>query len=120
MIRVPEYRPGKEKATRIELRSPDPACNPYLCFSVMLAAGLKGIEENLEPPDPIEENVYEMTEQERKDLADAIALTEKSELVRKALGDHVFNAFIENKKIEWNQYRIHVSKYELDRYLPML
>ena len=86
-------------------------------------------EENLEPPDPIEENVYEMTEQERKDrgintlpanLADAIALTEKSELVRKALGDHVFNAFIENKKIEWNQYRIHVSKYELDRYLPML
>jgi glutamine synthetase len=129
MIRVPEYRPGKEKATRIELRSPDPACNPYLCFSVLLAAGLKGIEENLEPPDPIEENVYEMTEQERKDrgintlpanLADAIALTEKSELVRKALGDHVFNAFIENKKIEWNQYRIHVSKYELDRYLPML
>ena len=129
MIRVPEYRPGKEKATRIELRSPDPACNPYLCFSVMLAAGLKGIEENLEPPDPIEENVYDITEQERKDrgintlpanLADAIALTEKSELVRKALGDHVFNAFIENKKIEWNQYRIHVSKYELDRYLPML
>jgi glutamine synthetase len=129
LIRVPEYRPGKEKATRIELRSPDPACNPYLCFSVMLAAGLKGIEDGLEPPDPVEENVYEMTEKERKargintlpaSLADAIALTEKSELVRKALGDHVFNAFIENKKIEWNQYRIHVSKYEVDRYLPML
>ena len=129
LIRVPEYRPGREKATRIELRSPDPACNPYLCFSVMLAAGLKGIEDGLEPPEPVEENVYEMTEKERKDrgintlpasLADAIALTEKSELVRNALGDHVFNAFIENKKIEWNQYRIHVSKYELDRYLPML
>jgi glutamine synthetase len=129
LIRVPEYRPGKEKATRIELRSPDPACNPYLCFSVMLAAGLKGIEDGLEPPEPIEENVYEMTEKERKargintlpaSLADAIALTEKSELVKKALGDHVFNAFIENKKIEWNQYRIHVSKYEIDRYLPML
>ena len=129
LIRVPEYRPGREKATRIELRSPDPACNPYLCFSVMLAAGLKGIEEGLEPPEPIEENVYEMSEKERKDrgiytlpasLADAIALTEKSELVKKALGDHVFNAFIENKKIEWNQYRIHVSKYEVDRYLPML
>jgi glutamine synthetase len=129
LIRVPEYRPGKEKATRIELRSPDPACNPYLCFSVMLAAGLKGIEDGLEPPEPIEENVYEMTEKQREargirtlpaSLADAIALTEKSELVRKALGDHVFNAFIENKKIEWNQYRIHVSKYELDRYLPML
>ena len=129
MIRVPEYRPGKEKATRIELRSPDPACNPYLCFSVMLAAGLKGIEDGLEPPDPIEENVYEMTEKQREargirtlpaNLADAIALTEKSALVKEALGDHVFNAFIENKKIEWNQYRIHVSKYELDRYLPML
>ena len=129
MIRVPEYRPGKEKATRIELRSPDPACNPYLCFSVMLAAGLKGIEDGLEPPDPIEENVYEMTEKQREargirtlpaNLADAIALTEKSALVKEALGDHVFNAFIENKKIEWNEYRIHVSKYEQDRYLPML
>ena len=129
LIRVPEYRPGKEKATRIELRSPDPACNPYLCFSVMLAAGLKGIEDGLEPPEPVEENVYQMTEKERKSrgintlpasLADAIALTEKSDLVRKALGEHVFNAFIENKKIEWNEYRIHVSKYELDRYLPML
>jgi len=129
MIRVPEYRPGKEKATRIELRSPDPACNPYLCFSVMLASGLKGIEEGLEPPEPVEENVYEMSEKEREargiktlpgSLADAIALTEKSELVRTALGDHVFNAFLENKKIEWNQYRLHVSKYEIDRYLPML
>jgi glutamine synthetase len=129
MIRVPEYRPGKEKATRIELRSPDPACNPYLCFSVMLAAGLKGIEEGLEAPDPVEENVYEMSEKERKSrgintlpgsLAEAIALTEKSALVKEALGEHVFNAFIENKKIEWNQYRLHVSKYELDRYLPML
>ncbi|MDD5288048.1 MAG: glutamine synthetase family protein [Dehalococcoidales bacterium] len=129
LIRVPEYRPGREKATRIELRSPDPACNPYLCFSVMLAAGLKGIEDGLEPPEPVEENVYEMSAKERKargintlpaSLTDAIALTEKSELVKKALGDHVFNAFIENKKIEWNLYRSHVSKYEVDRYLPLL
>jgi glutamine synthetase len=95
----------------------------------MLAAGLKGIEEGLEPPEPVEENVYEMSAKERKDrgiftlpgsLEEALALTEKSKLVREALGDHVFNAFIENKKIEWNQYRIHVSKYEIDRYLPML
>ena len=95
----------------------------------MLAAGLQGIEEGLEPPEPVEQNVYEMSEKERiahgiytlpASLADAIALTEKSELVRKALGDHVFNAFIQNKKIEWDQYRIHVSKYEIDRYLPML
>ncbi len=129
LIRIPEYRPGREKSTRIEFRSPDPACNPYLAFSVMLAAGLEGIEKGYEAPEPIEENVYEMSEEERKkrgidtlpaSLQEAILLTEKSELVRKALGDHVFNAFIENKKIEWNQYRIQVTEYELKRYLPIL
>jgi glutamine synthetase len=129
LIRVPEYKPGKEKATRIEYRSPDPACNPYLCFSVMLAAGLDGIEKGLTPPTPVEENVYEMTEHERKErgigtlpgsLSEAIELTEKSELVRKALGDHVFNAFIENKKIEWDLYKAQVTEYELKRYLPIL
>jgi len=129
LIRVPEYRPGREKATRIELRSPDPACNPYLCFSVMLAAGLAGIEQGLEPPEPVEENVYEMSETEREkrgiktlpsSLQEAIALTEKSKLVKEALGEHVFNAFIENKKIEWDKYRIQVTQYELDRYLSIL
>jgi glutamine synthetase len=126
---VPEYKPGKEDATRFELRSPDPACNPYLCFSVMLAAGLTGVEEGLEAPEPVEANVYHMSEEERKrrgigslpaSLLEAIKLTEKSKLVRKALGDHVFNAFIENKKIEWDRYRIHVTDYELARYLPIL
>ena len=129
LIRVPEYKPGKEDATRFELRSPDPACNPYLCFSVMLAAGLTGVEEGLEAPEPVEANVYHMSEEERKrrgigslpaSLLEAIKLTEKSKLVRKALGDHVFNAFIENKKIEWDRYRIHVTDYELARYLPIL
>ena len=129
LIRVPEYMPGKEKATRIEFRSPDPACNPYLCFSVMLAAGLKGIEEGLEPPEPVERSVYEMSEKEREELgiatlpaslAEAIALTEKSKLVREALGEHVFNAFITNKKIEWDRYRVQVTNYELERYLPIL
>ena len=129
LIRVPEYKPGKENATRIEFRSPDPACNPYLTFSVMLAAGLEGIEKGYEPPPPVEENVYEMTDEERKkkgigtlpaSLWDAIQLTEKSELVRKALGDHVFNAFIKNKKIEWDQYRTQVTDYELKKYLPIL
>jgi glutamine synthetase len=129
LIRVPEYKPGKENATRIEYRSPDPACNPYLTFSVMLAAGLEGIEKGYEPPPPVEENVYEMTEEERKkrgistlpaNLWDAIRLTEKSELVRKALGDHVFNAFIKNKTIEWDQYRTQVTDYELKKYLPIL
>jgi glutamine synthetase len=129
LVRVPEYRPGREKATRIEFRSPDPACNPYLAFSVMLAAGLEGIEKGYEAPEPIEENVYEMSEEERQrrgittlpaSLLEAIMLTENSELVRKALGDHVFNAFIENKKIEWDEYRTQVTEYELNRYLPIL
>jgi glutamine synthetase len=129
LIRVPEYRPGKEAATRIEFRSPDPACNPYLVFSVMLAAGLEGIEKKMEPPAPVEENVYEMSEEERNErgigtlpasLLDAIRLTENSELVRKALGEHVFKAFIENKKIEWDSYRIQVTEYEIGRYLPIL
>ncbi|MFC1892423.1 glutamine synthetase family protein [Chloroflexota bacterium] len=129
LIRVPEYRPGREKSTRIELRSPDPACNPYLAFSVMLAAGLEGMEKEYEVPEPVEENVYEMTEAERQrreictlpaSLLEAILLTEKSEVVRKALGDHVFNAFIKNKKIEWDQYRTQVTEYELKRYLPVL
>jgi glutamine synthetase len=129
LIRVPEYRPGREKATRIEFRSPDPACNPYLVFSVMLAAGLEGIEKGYEAPEPVEENVYEMTEGERQrrgiitlpaNLLEAIHVTEKSELVQRALGDHVFHAFIKNKKIEWDQYRTQVTEYELKRYLPIL
>jgi glutamine synthetase len=129
LVRVPEYRPGREKATRIEFRSPDPACNPYLAFSVMLAAGLDGIEKGYEAPEPVEENVYEMSEAEREkrgikvlpgSLQEAILLTEKSELVRKALGDHVFENFIANKKIEWDQYRTQVTEHELNRYLPIL
>jgi glutamine synthetase len=129
LIRVPEYRPGREKATRIEFRSPDPACNPYLAFSVMLAAGLEGIEKGLEPPPPVEENVYEMTEAERQkrgittlppSLIEAIQLAEKSEVVRRALGEHVFEAFIKNKKIEWENYRAQVTEYELKKYLPIL
>jgi len=129
LVRVPMYKPGKEKATRVELRSPDPACNPYLAFSVMLAAGLEGIEKKYELPEPIEENVYEMSPERREelgigtlpaDLWEAIKVTEKSELVRKALGDHVFHNFIENKKLEWERYRLQVTKFEYDEYLPVL
>jgi len=129
LIRVPEYKPGKENATRIEFRSPDPACNPYLAFSVMLAAGLEGIEKGYQPPEPVEENVYEMTEEEQKrrgigtlppNLLEAIQLAENSEVVRKALGEHLFTAFIRNKKIEWNQYRTQVTEYEIEKYLPVL
>ena len=129
MVRVPDYQLGKETATRVEFRVPDPACNPYLAFSVMLAAGLEGIEREYQLADPSGKNVFEMSADEREqrgigtlpmDLSDAIALTEKSELVRRALGDHVFDSFIRNKKIEWEQYRIQVTEYELKRYLPVL
>ena len=129
MIRVPMYKPGKEQATRIEFRSPDPACNPYLAFAVMLGAGLSGIEKKLELPDPIEEDIYEMNPAERRahgitdlpgNLYAATLETEKSELVKEVLGEHIFNKFIENKKIEWDTYRTHVSQFEIDKYLPVL
>lgn len=129
LVRVPEYKPGKEKATRAEFRCPDPACNPYLAFAVMLAAGLKGIEEKYELADPVEEDIFRMSEAERAErgiaslpgsLDEAVAVTEKSELVREALGDHIFGKFIENKKIECDNYRTHVSEYEIGRYLPVL
>ena len=129
LIRVPEYQPGREEATRIEYRSPDPACNPYLTFSVLLAAGIDGIEKGLQPPEPVEENVFEMTEEERKSrgigtlpgsLHEALCLTEQSEVVRKALGEHVFNSFIANKKLEWDRYRTCITDFEINRYLPLL
>lgn len=129
LIRVPMYKPGKEKATRIEFRSPDPACNPYLSFAVQLAAGLAGIEGNYPLPDPVEEDIFEMTPAEREakgivslpgNLYAAIEELKKSELVREALGDHIYYKFIANKEIEWDRYRTHVSRYELDKYLPIL
>ena len=129
MVRVPMYRVGKEKATRIELRSPDPAANPYLVFSATLAAGLKGIEGNYKLPAPIEENIFHMNDERKakmnidtlpNSLENAIHAFEDSKLMREALGDHICDKLIENKKLEWDQYRIHVSQFENDKYLPML
>jgi glutamine synthetase len=129
LVRVPVYKPGKEKATRVEFRSPDPACNPYLAFAVMLAAGMEGIENKYPCPEPVDRNVYEMSEEEREalgigclppDLHEAITLAKNSELVRKALGDHVFDKFIENKQLEWDSYRAQVTGFEMERYLPIL
>ena len=122
------YKPGKEMATRIEFRAPDPACNPYLAFAVMLAAGLEGIEKDYNLPDPIEEDIYSMSTSGKKkrgivtlpgNLYEAILEVEKSELVRNALGEHIFDKFLENKKIEWDRYRTHISQYEIDKYLPI-
>jgi len=129
LVRVPMYKPGKEKSTRIEFRCPDPACNPYLAFSVMLAAGLEGIKNKYKLPDPIEENIFEMDIKRREvagienlpdNLYEAVKIMEGSKLVKETLGDHIFNKFIENKKIEWDRYKTHVSKYELDSYLSVL
>ena len=129
LIRVPAYRQGKESSVRIEYRAPDPACNPFLAFSVLLAAGLEGIEKEYTVPEPVEQNVYEMSLEERQrrgigtlpgSLWEAVQLTEKSELVRHTLGDHVFRSFIQNKKIEWENYHSRVSDYEIKRYLPVL
>ncbi|MHC1585528.1 MAG: glutamine synthetase family protein [Candidatus Syntropharchaeia archaeon] len=129
LVRVPMYKPGKEKATRIEYRSPDPACNPYLAFSVMLAAGLEGIKKKYELPEPIEQDVYHLSEDERRELGieslpgsliEAIKLTEESELVRRTLGEHIFHNFIMSKKIEWDDYRVQITPYEIEKLLPVL
>jgi glutamine synthetase len=129
LIRVPMYKPRKEQSTRIEIRSPDPACNPYLAFSVILAAGLKGIDEGYELPAEATDNIYEMSDGERRargirqlpdDLFEALSEMEGSELVAEALGEQVFEYLLRNKRAEWDQYKSYVSPYELGRYLPVL
>ncbi len=129
LVRVPLYKPGKEKATRIELRSPDPACNPYLAFACMLNAGLKGIEEGYPLPEPTEVDVYHLSEEERQkmgieqlpgSLIEAIEYAEKSELLRETLGEHIFRELLMSKRIEWDDYRGQVFPYEIERYLPVL
>src|SRR6478735_6133851 len=129
LVRLPAPKKGKESSTRIEFRSPDPACNPYLAFSVMLAAGLKGVEEGYDLPPEATNNIYEMTPEERaaegigslpQSLAEAVTVMEDSELVAEALGEHVFDYFIRNKRSEWADYKAHVTPWELDRYLGSL
>jgi len=129
MVRVPMYKPGKEDATRVELRNPDPACNPYLAFAAMLASGLKGIEEGYDLPPEATNNIYEMTLEEREaagirslpeDLLWAIKEFEESELMREALGEHICKYLILNKRAEWDEYKALVTPYELNKYLPVL
>src|ERR1700742_582179 len=129
LVRVPLYHPGKEHATRMELRCPDPACNPYLTFAALLQAGLEGIERGYELPEPMERNLYHLSPDERRrlgieqlpeTLGEAIELTAESELVLRTLGEHMFNRYIEIKRQEWEDYRVQVTQWELDRYLPVL
>jgi len=129
LIRVPVYHPGKENATRAELRCPDPACNPYLTFAVMLHAGLEGIEKKYKLPEPMEKNLYHLSDEERKELGieslpdslgKSLRITEQSEIIKRALGQHIFERFIEIKKKEWEEYRIQLTKFELEKYLSVL
>ncbi len=129
LIRVPLYRPGNEKATRAELRCPDPSCNPYIAFAVMLAAGLEGIEKGYKAPNPVEPNIYKMKMSERAErglaslpgnLFEALSETEKSRFVCEALGEHVFTRFLINKQKEWEDYRMQVTGHEIKKYLPIL
>jgi glutamine synthetase len=123
------YKPRKEQSTRIEIRSPDPACNPYLAFSVILAAGLRGVADGYELPPEATDNIYEMSDSERRaarisqlpaDLNQALLVMEGSELVAEALGEQVFEYLLRNKREEWDQYKTYVSPYERKRYLPVL
>src|SRR2546421_6184351 len=129
LIRIPLYKPGAEQATRAEIRCPDPACNPYLTFATLLHAGLEGIEKGYELPDPMETNLYHLTAEQRRErgivslpetLGEAISELSQSELARKALGPHIFHRFVEIKRQEWEEYRVQVTQWELDRYLPVL
>ena len=129
MVRVPMYKPQKGVSTRIELRTIDSACNPYLAYAVVLAAGMKGIKEDYELPREAEDDVWTLTERERKSLgiaplpsslSEAISVAEDSELLAETLGEHVFDFFLRNKRAEWQDYRTQVSAFERDRMLPVL
>ena len=129
LIRIPLYKPGSEQATRAEIRCPDPACNPYLTFACLLHAGLNGIEKGYELPDPMETNLYHLTAEERRELGivslpetlgEAIDELAGSELMARALGEHIFPRYIELKRKEWDDYRVQLTAWEMDRYLKTL
>jgi glutamine synthetase len=129
LIRIPLYKPGNEQATRAEIRCPDPACNPYLTFAALLHAGLEGIEHGYELPEPMEQNLYKLSAEDRKargivalpeTLGEAIDELAGSELARKALGDHVFDAYVKLKRQEWDDYRVQLTPWEMENYLGVL
>ena len=129
LVRIPPYKPGAEQATRAEIRCPDPSGNPYLTFAVLLHAGLDGIEQGYTLEEPMETNLYHLTADERRDLGitelpeslgEAIEELAASPLMRRALGDHVFERYVERKRAEWDEYRLQVTQWEIDRYLKML
>ena len=129
LIRVPIPKRGNASATRLEYRSPDPACNPYLAFALILAAGLKGVEEGYDLPPEAEANLFELSDEELaklgidqlpQSLSDALRVMERSELAASTLGEHIFEWFLRNKRSEWRSYKTQVTSFEYDRYLRSL
>ncbi|MFQ6015709.1 MAG: type I glutamate--ammonia ligase [Anaerolineae bacterium] len=129
LIRIPSYSPGREQSTRLELRCPDPSCNPYLAFAAMLMAGLDGIEQKMTPPLPVEEDVYHFDDARLEELSigmlpntleEALAELERDEVLQESLGKHAYEAFVRAKREEWDEYRLQVTPWELDRYLQIL
>jgi len=129
LIRIPLYKPGNEQATRAEIRCPDPACNPYLTFAALLHAGLEGIEKNYELPPPMEQNLYHLTAEQRRErgivglpetLGEAIDELATSDLARRALGPHIFDRYVELKRKEWDEYRVQLTPWEMENYLSVL
>jgi glutamine synthetase len=129
LIRIPLYKPGNEQATRAEIRCPDPACNPYLTFAALLHAGLEGIEKGYDLPPPMEQNLYHLTAEQRRErgivglpetLGEAIDELAGSDLVRRALGKHIFDRYVELKRKEWDDYRVQLTPWEMEKYLGVL
>ena len=128
MVRIPMFKPSKASSARVEIRSLDSSVNPYLAYALILAAGLSGIEKEMELPDPAEDDVWSLTSKQRdalgiralpNSLDAAVRVMETSELVAETLGEHVFDFFLRNKKREWEEYRAHVTRFELERYLSL-
>jgi glutamine synthetase len=129
LIRIPLYKPGSEQATRAEIRCPDPSCNPYLTFAALLHAGLEGIEKGYELESPMDQNLYHLTSEERRErgivslpetLGEAVDEFAASDLMRRAFGDHIFDGYVKLKRKEWDEYRVQLTQWELDRYLSVL
>jgi glutamine synthetase len=129
LVRIPLYKPGSEQGTRAELRCPDPSCNPYLTFAALLHAGLEGIEQGYQLEDPMETNLYHLTAEQRRErgiealpetLGEAIDAFAASDLMRRAFGGHIFDNYVKLKRQEWDEYRVQLTQWELERYLPVL
>ncbi|MFW9800723.1 MAG: glutamine synthetase family protein, partial [Candidatus Thorarchaeota archaeon] len=128
LIRVPKYGKDRQESARLELRCPDPSCNPYIAFAVMLAAGLDGIEKKIEPPKPVEEDVFDFDDSKLaefyieslpSDLGEALGEFERSSFMKETLGDHAFDKYLGLKKVEWAEFKRSVTDWEREHYMDL-